>query len=72
MRFFMLILCLCAASWLYWFSNSQPVPPCFLPEVIQAPRAACLQMKASEMMDLALRIQAGGVIVETPCLEVLP
>jgi hypothetical protein len=72
MRFFLLVLGLCAAAWLYWFSNAEPVPPCFLPEVIQAPRAACLQMTGAQMVDLALRIQAGGVVVETPCLEVLP
>ena len=37
-----------------------------------APPGVCLQVSAEQLLDLALRVSAAGVVVETPCLEVLP
>lgn len=38
----------------------------------RSPPGACLQVKPDALVDLALRVGASGVAVETPCLEVLP
>lgn len=37
-----------------------------------APPGVCLQLSSAQLLDLALRVGAAGVAVETPCLEVFP
>ena len=54
---------------------SRPIPVDEVPEYsdpVDYPPVECAQMSPDQLFDLVLRIAAAGVIVELPCIEVIP